>query len=97
MSERPVRRSDCAVLYRFRKRSGSDLSGGKEYTWKAGMVDSKHLRQIGEQLLAVALNTEDQELLSDLTVRACEYLDQASVLEAPMSPVTKAPTEPFSK
>jgi hypothetical protein len=94
MSERPVRRSDCAVLYRFRKRSGSDL--GRNIPGRpAWSIQS--ICGIGEQLLAVALNTEDQELLSDLTVRACEYLDQASVLEAPMSPVTKAPTEPFSK
>jgi hypothetical protein len=55
--------------------------------WKTGMVDPKHLRKMSEQMLAVAMTTEDEELLSDLTVRACEYLDQASALEAAVSPL----------
>jgi hypothetical protein len=57
------------------------LEWSDEYVWKTGMVDSKHLRRMSEQMLAVALSTEDKELSSDLTERACEYLDQASALE----------------
>jgi hypothetical protein len=46
------------------------------------MQDAAQLRQLATCMFATAMATKDQSLVESLCIRACEYLDQASALEA---------------
>jgi hypothetical protein len=54
------------------------------------MPDAAHLREMAAHMLALAMGTEDEQLLERLCVRAGEYLDQAGLLEAAQRPATNA-------
>jgi hypothetical protein len=46
------------------------------------MADPEHLRRMAERMLAAAMESPDEDTARAPTVRASEYLDQASALEA---------------
>jgi hypothetical protein len=51
------------------------------------MVKAEHLRLAAKRSLALAVRTEEPEVVERLVVRAREYLDQAAALEAAEMPV----------
>ena len=55
------------------------------------MVNPVHLRRMAERMLAQALQNPDEELRRMLAVRASEYLDQASAIEAGQPSLSEAP------
>lgn len=52
------------------------------------MPDAAQSRELAAHMLTLAMNTTDQHWLEQLCVRACEYLDWATALEATALPVT---------
>ena len=50
------------------------------------MPDAAHLREMAAHMLALAMGTEDEQLLERLCVRAGEYLDQAGLIDAAQCP-----------
>jgi hypothetical protein len=55
------------------------------------MLKAEHLRLAAKLSLALAVRTEEPEVVERLVLRAGEYLDQAAVLEAAQTPVSEKP------
>jgi hypothetical protein len=54
------------------------------------MPDAVQLREMAARMLALAMEANDRQLLEWLCVRACEYLDQAGLLDSAQQPLTDA-------